>query len=109
MRTKDCALMCHHHTSEHLKEREGWEADLQKDFHHSGWAPCSSLQEGSLRALRARGQQVTALSSCTLAAVSLEQWDALCPFLLSRGLSPRARTKRDPLFIKSPPRQTSAH
>lgn len=50
MRTKDCALTHYHHTSEHLKEREGWEAaDLQKNFQHSGWAPCSSLQEGSRR------------------------------------------------------------
>lgn len=38
MRTKDCALMYHHHSSEHPKEREGWEAaGLQKDFHHNGW------------------------------------------------------------------------
>lgn len=48
MGTKGCALMHHHHTSAHRKERESQEAaDPQKDFHPSGWAPCSSLQEGS--------------------------------------------------------------
>lgn len=50
MRTKDCALMHHHHTSKHRKQREVWEAaDLQEDFHHSGWAPCSSPSGGGSR------------------------------------------------------------
>lgn len=50
-----------------------------------------------------------ARSSCAPAAVSLQQWDALCPPWRSRGLSPRARTKRVPPLAGSPPQQSSAH
>lgn len=79
LRTRDCALNT---TNEHLKRR-GWEGPgREKNFHHCGWALYASLE--SLRkdseSKRAAGDR--ALSSCTQAAVALEQWGALCPSLV---------------------------
>lgn len=80
LRTRDCALNT---TNEHLKKR-GWEGPgREKNFHHCGWALCASLEEGLRKdseSKRAAGDR--ALSSCTQAAVALEQWGALCPSLV---------------------------
>lgn len=80
LRTRDCALNT---TNEHRKRR-GWEGPgREKNFHHCGWALCASLEEGLRKdseSKRAAGDR--ALSSCTQAAVALEQWGALCPSLV---------------------------
>ena len=97
LRTRDCALNT---VNEHLKRR-GWEGPGQeKNFHHCGWAPCASLEEGLRKdseSKRAAGDR--ALSSCTQAAVPLEQWGALCPSLVFQRPLTQGQDKAGP-FVK---------